>query len=341
MNESSFLKNLRGQYAALSLCLPGLQKDSPGEFFCLAELLRSAPLELLPPKAPGDPFRIVYLMNDTVESFLVFSHPALTGTLPQGNLDDVDVCMDRTGNRYVLVFKRVRGEAAVLFFDSIRLVTDCYDYSGIGHFWRRDSEHLRQIQYRMDLMYAKCTFLDASCFTKGEQELSLLYEFPPLSALFYPASDRLYIPQKEDPWHLDPAAAEFFSDVCRQAGDVSLAEETVRYAKDPTKKRAAHVAALLREKRHTAAMLSLLARFDREGRHWGRRPFPEDEKKKLEELLSRAGSRAEAYQKKGHRALVFHEEPFLEDRDELGFHADVLVFSGGLVRQKTQRIRIG
>ena len=59
--------------------LQGLSEEMPDEFFKLAQLVEVEQLEFLAPKDSSNNWRLVYLMNDAVESFLVFENARFTG----------------------------------------------------------------------------------------------------------------------------------------------------------------------------------------------------------------------------------------------------------------------
>ena len=58
--------------------LQGLSEEMPDEFFKLAQLVEVEQLEFLAPKDSCNNWRLVYLMNDAVESFLVFENARFT-----------------------------------------------------------------------------------------------------------------------------------------------------------------------------------------------------------------------------------------------------------------------
>lgn len=59
--------------------LQGLSEELPDEFFKLAQLVEVEQFEFLAPKDSSNNWRLVYLMNDAVESLLVFENARFTG----------------------------------------------------------------------------------------------------------------------------------------------------------------------------------------------------------------------------------------------------------------------
>lgn len=137
----------------------GVRLDCGGmEFEKLADLLELGQFELigLPEgeagKIPSD-IRLVYMMNDTAESFLVFHEAVLTGnylpdyegelsaSLDKEETDNTDVEGEEKG-RYILAVHQ-GDTVCTLFFKNISLECELYDYGGIGHFWVKGYEYLR------------------------------------------------------------------------------------------------------------------------------------------------------------------------------------------------------
>ena len=80
--------------------------------------------------------RLIYLMNDAVESFLVFHQVKITGSYQSDYEGELDASLQKDGDGYVLSVWQ--GECVVtLFFKRLELEVHLYEYSGIGHFWMK------------------------------------------------------------------------------------------------------------------------------------------------------------------------------------------------------------
>ena len=102
-------------------------------FVMLEELLEQDQFELLPAKEGDTERRLVYLMNDAVESFLVFRGAALTGHYLEDYEGALTWSMSRDAARYVLVVRQ--GDNAVtLLFENLDLEVHLYNYGEIAHF---------------------------------------------------------------------------------------------------------------------------------------------------------------------------------------------------------------
>lgn len=168
------------------------------EFEKLADLLEQGQFELLnlpvgdERKKPSD-IRLVYMMNDTAESFLVFHEAVLTGnylpdyegelsaSLDKEETDNTDAEGEEKG-RYILAVHQ-GDTVCTLFFKDISLECELYDYGEIGHFWVKGYEYLRQLEYKIAILGDKWEYLGEDCCSEEEKKLASLREFPPLSYL--------------------------------------------------------------------------------------------------------------------------------------------------------------
>lgn len=155
-------------------------------FVMLEELLEQDQFELLPAKEGDTERRLVYLMNDAVESFLVFRGAALTGHYLEDYEGALTWSMSRDAARYVLVVRQ--GDNAVtLLFENLDLEVHLYNYGEIAHFWVPGYEYLRQLEYRIAILRDKCEYLGPEYCTPEERRLAHLAYFPPLNYCCYPA----------------------------------------------------------------------------------------------------------------------------------------------------------
>ena len=127
--------------------------------FSMLELLLSEnQFELILPEtgtSAPDTIRLVYLMNDAVESFLLFHNARLTGTYDPAYEGELDALLTQDENeRYALIVHQ--GDSVVtLFFEDLTLENHYYDYSQLGHFWMKGYEYLRQLEYRIAILRDK------------------------------------------------------------------------------------------------------------------------------------------------------------------------------------------
>ena len=202
----------------------------PDTFDKLKELLAQDQFELLldeEKKEEKQKIRLVYLMNDAVESFLVFHEARLTGeyrkeyegelvsSLSEKEKDEIP------GPRYVLVVHQ--GETVVtVFFEALSLEVNCYDYGEVGHFWMKGWEYLRLLEYRLAILRDKRDYLGESFCSREEVALSELTAFPPLNYCCYPSVSQEYIVPREEPWTPNKEALAVMEGMAEKVGDRSF-----------------------------------------------------------------------------------------------------------------------
>ena len=114
--------------------LQGLSEEMPDEFFKLAQLVEVEQLEFLAPKDNSNNWRLVYLMNDAVESFLVFENARFTGEYLPDYEGTIKAVLEKKEKEYILVVNQGEDSVFTIFFESLKLEIQCYDYGKIGHF---------------------------------------------------------------------------------------------------------------------------------------------------------------------------------------------------------------
>ena len=148
-------------------------------FEMLQELLAQNEFELLLPEdytanTTEQDIRLVYQMNDTVESFLVFRKAIFTGTYKKDYEGKLDASYDRDQNRYVLGVRQ--GDSVItLFYQKLELEVNLYNYGEIAHFWVPRYENLRQLEFRIAVLWDKYKIKNAfTLFIPYHQTLSIL-----------------------------------------------------------------------------------------------------------------------------------------------------------------------
>ena len=133
-------------------------------------------------KKPSD-IRLVYMMNDTAESFLVFHEAVLTGnylpdyegelsaSLDKEETDNTDAEGEEKG-RYILAVHQ-GDTVCTLFFKDISLECELYDYGEIGHFWVKGYEYLRQLEYKIAILGDKWEYLGEDCCSEEEKKAGI------------------------------------------------------------------------------------------------------------------------------------------------------------------------
>ena len=124
----------------------------------LQELLAQNEFELLLPKecasnTTEQDLRLVYQMNDTIESFLVFREAVWTGIYKEDYEGKLEVSYDWDNDRLLGV--RQGDSVITLFYRKLELEVNLYNYGEIAHFWVPRYENLRQLEFRIAVLWDK------------------------------------------------------------------------------------------------------------------------------------------------------------------------------------------
>ncbi len=202
--------------------LPGLTKDCPEEFVYLAQIFKENVFELME-KMDETQYYVVYMMNDAIESFLVFEDAVMIGEFEKENDEMVQGRLDKINENYILAVRQGGRNSFTIRFSRLRLENNLYQYHNIGHFWVKNDEYLRQINYRLGIMQDKYQFLGEEVCNQEELELLSFYEFAPL---------RNYICvswEKEESFQSSDQGIEAFLRLAREANDYSMEKWLIRY----------------------------------------------------------------------------------------------------------------
>ena len=228
MSELEMQENILAEEESVEM-EDGYTEEIPEAFQKLAELLGQDQFELLFPDKDvenQDEIRLVYLMNDAVESFLVFSGARMTGHYQKDYEGELDATLSQEDGEYVLIV--YQGETVVtIFFQDLQLEVNLYNYGDVGHFWVKGYEYLRILEYRLAILRDKCEYLGEEAASEAEQRLASLVHFPPLNYACYPAVPEKYIVPMEDPWSPAEEAIDVMEELAREAEDWSLLPEVL------------------------------------------------------------------------------------------------------------------
>ena len=304
----------------------------------LAQLLEQNQFELLFPetvqadtstvsgeKIQNMDIRLVYLMNDAVESFLVFRNARMTGEYHSDYQGELQASMTRQDGRFVLVVKQ-KDTVLTLFFEDLDLEVYLYEYAHTGHFWVEGYEYLRQLEYRFAILRDKYDYLGAEYCTDEEKKLAVLTEFPPLNYCCYPAVPEKYIVPRENPWDVSKEAIELMEELAAECGDVSFAKLLSIYRKHPSKFWAKRLAIMLHRTKHRNIADLLTERLRQASAGYPRRFFGEDVEQRYQKTLEKVKKRQAELEKQGIRAEILREEPFTIARDSLDYKLYLMIW---------------
>lgn len=208
--------------------LSGLQENYPDEFIYLAQIFKENVFELLSDTEETS-CRVVYMMNDAIESFLVFENAVMVGEYEKENEEIIQGRLDRINDNYILSVRQGEHNSFTIRFSRLRLENNLYQYHTIGHFWVKKDEYLRQITYRLGIIHDKYQFLGEKVCNQEELDLLPLYEFAPL---------RNYICvswEKEETFRSTDEGIQAFLLLAKEENDYSMEKHLIRYQKRQSK----------------------------------------------------------------------------------------------------------
>lgn len=262
----------------------------------LEELLEQDQFELLLPE-----YKLVYMMNDAVESFLVFHGARMTGIYQDDSV-------------------------VTLFYQSLSVEVHLYNYGEIGHFWVEGYEYLRQLEYRIAILRDKLEYLGPEFCTPTEQKLAMLEQFPPLNYCCYPAVPDQYIVPKDNPWQPSEEAITVMEEFAEEADDKSMIKLLKYYRKHHGMRMSRYIAVKLHQTKHVRFIELLTEKLKQEAANYPNRSFGKEADERHQKLISQAKKeQAELYQQ-GIKSEVLREEPFVTAQDELDYKVYLMIY---------------
>ena len=362
MSELEIQENMSAEEAFMDT--ESAYEEIPEAFQKLAQLLGQDQFELLFPDKDvenQDEMRLVYLMNDAVESFLVFSGARMTGHYQKDYEGELDATLSQEDGEYVLVV--YQGETVVtIFFQDLSLEMNLYNYGDIGHFWLKGYEYLRILEYRLAILSDKCEYLGEKATSDTEQKLAKLVHFPPLNYTCYPAVPAKYIVPMEDPWNPTEEAMVVMEELVKEAGDKSLLWWLQRYRRYHGKRMSRLLAWMLHHVRHGVVVDLLMEKLMRASESYPVRSYkteklksenPASKKEEIEKrevcdtkaseqrtvsvvggisqqlyekILMQAVQRKMELEAQGKQVTLVREEPFTTAQDSVEYNVYLMIW---------------
>ena len=313
-------------------------------------LLEQGEFELLEEKTEGKiTYRLVYLMNDAVESFLILKNCRMTGEYLADYEGEIETELreykkenvkSETGpgnhpgkNEYILVVHQ-GDSVCTLMFTGLEEEVCLYNYGAIGHFWVKGYEYLRQLEYTFAILRDKKEYLGEKYCNRREQKLAALADFPPLNYTCYPAISKEYLVERDDAWKPTGQALMVMEDLMRESGDKQLLRLVRLYAMFPVKVLARYIAMQLHRTKHQKVIQTLQLQVRQAAKNYPERKFFGKEEKQFREQKKRAQACAKEWEEKGCRTDIFREEPFTTSRDSIEGKYYVMIWKKGFWNQK-------
>lgn len=270
---------------------------------------------------------LVYLMNDAVESFLVFVNAKMTGQYQPDYEGELEAELRREEKEYVLVVRQ--GDSVVtLFFEDLKTEIHLYRYGDLGHFWVSGYEYLRQLEYRIAILHTKCKYLGMAASSEEERRLAELVHFPPLNYACYPAVPEKYIVPMEDVWSPTEDAIQIMEELAEDVKDTLFLWWLRIYRKCHGKQMSRLLGWMLHRTRHARVTDILAEKLQKESEKYPVRTFdPEGNiEKKYQEMMNLAQKRKKELEAVGKPVTLVREEPFTIARDSVEYKVHLMIW---------------
>ena len=296
----------------------------------LAQLLEQDQFELI---FTEQDIRLVYLMNDAVESFLVFQNVRMTGEYKDDYEGELEATLEKQGQKYVLIVHQ--GDTVVtLFFENLIQENHFYEYGTIAHFWVKKYEYLRQLEYRLAIVRDKYDYLGEKSCNEKEKQLAHLVDFPPLNYCCYPAVPAKYIVPRENPWEPSEDALMVMEELAERAGDRFLKVVLKLYRKYPIPFLAKRIGNMLHRNRHSKVVDLIDREIQEASKKYPCRYFGRDIELKVQQTMNAVKERQNQLKEKGQQSVILREEPFTTAQDSIAYKIYLMIWKQGILNRK-------
>lgn len=296
----------------------------------LAQLLEQDQFELI---FTEQDIRLVYLMNDAVESFLVFQNVRMTGEYKDDYEGELDATLEKQGQKFVLIVHQ--GDTVVtLFFENLIQENHFYEYGTIAHFWVKKYEYLRQLEYRLAILRDKYDYLGEKSCNEKEKQLAQLVDFPPLNYCCYPAVPAKYIVPRENPWEPSEDALMVMEELAERAGDRFLKVVLKLYRKYPIPFLAKRIGNMFHRNRHSKVVDLIDREIQEASKKYPCRYFGRDIELKVHQTMNAVKERQNQLKEKGQQSVILREEPFTTAQDSIAYKIYLMIWKQGILNRK-------
>lgn len=303
------------------------ESNRPEYYDRLAELMDEGTLELI--REDGI-CRMVYLMNDAVESFLVFEDAVVTGVCLSDVPGETQASLELYKDRYILCVMQGDQNAFTISFKKLLFEMSFYDYGETGHFWRAGDEDLRWIQYLLFVIRDKLLYLGNDAANDMEYELGILAAFEPLwlFSAVPPQYDGPYVATDQAKAH----AAELMKQIAEDVGDFSFARSVERYLQKPTVQKVVRLADKLQKRKHFPLVYEIIKMLQQAGSQYPKRKFERIENP----LVQKVKERKAELEQQGNTVFMLWQEPFVIGKQDVPFLVQLLVIDTSGFRKKSR-----
>ena len=266
---------------------------------------------------------VAYLMNDAVESFLIFRDSAMTG-----NYCDIDVeqiaSIDKLDDGYMLIVNQGGENIFTIRFRKLVLRTHLFNYGCMGHFWVKGYEYLRQLEYQLADIRDKYRYLGDEYCSEKEMQLMKLADFPPIKR-YKSVPDRYYVPYPDCVYQ---ETIDYLLSIAQQVNDSSMARAIRNYGKKTSRYNSFLIYMMLHTKKHANFVDALIKELREAASIY-------DERREHKRIHLVAENKLKEYEKRGFRGILYREEPFMYSKDSITYKEHLLIYRNGLVNRHT------
>lgn len=296
----------------------------------LVQLLEQNQFELI---FTEQDIRLVYLMNDAVESFLVFQNARMTGKYRDDYDGELEATLEKQGQKFVLIVHQ--GDTVVtLFFENLIQENHFYEYGTIAHFWVKKYEYLRQLEYRLAILRDKYDYLGEKSCNEKEKQLAQLVDFPPLNYCCYPAVPAKYIVPRENPWEPSEEALMVMEELAERAGDRFLKVVLKLYRKYSIPFLAKRIGNMLHRNRHSKVVDLIDREIQEASKKYPCRYFGRDIELKVHQTMNAVKECQNQLKEKGQQSVILREEPFTTAQDSIVYKIYLMIWKKGILNRK-------
>lgn len=272
-----------------------------------------------------------YLMNDAVESFLIFEDSVMTGKYIDADVEQIpSVQMLEDG--YMLIVNQGNKNTFTIKFRRLELRTHLFNYGSMGHFWIKGYEYLRQLEYQLADIRDKYRYLGEKVCNEKELLLMKLADFPPIKR-FRSVPDQYYVPYPDCVYE---EAVDYLVDIADSTGDSSIKRKLAAYKRKPSSLRGRQLAVMFGMRKHADFVDAIIAELREAASAYQQRSFSAEEQEKYNLIHSRAAESMNEYEKQGYKCMLYKEEPFMYSRDSITYKEHILVYINGIIRRKAK-----
>ena len=265
----------------------------------------------------------------------LFHNARMTGEYRPDYEGEISASMSFEDTEYILVVHQ--GDSVVtIFFEDLLTDVHLYNYGEIGHFWMKDYEYLRQLEYRLAIMRDKYDYLGEEYCTPEEQKLAMLVDFPPLNYCCYPAVPEQYIVPRVEPWVPTEEAIAVMEKLAAEADDKRLLKILKNYRKHPKPYIAKKIAAMLHRNAHAKVVDLLDEKLRKTVSGYKKRSFGEEMDVRCQQLMHKVEERRQQLQKEGKDSVILREEPFEIAKDSIGYQIHLMIWEKGILNRKVK-----